>query len=99
MLLKSSNKFSKWNVAKIHSFYTPSCNLKILPTTNDFKKLNHSFLLVTPTMMSYEFPIPLDEDVAKVYKFYDSSPIQLSPRVVLVYTRAKLLEKAFGVCV
>lgn len=48
-------------------------------------------------MMSYGFPFPLDEDMAKLCKFYDCSPIQLLPQVVLLYALAKLLEKAFGV--
>lgn len=65
-------------------------------TDNRIDKLKSKQTFVSPAMLKYVFPIPLDEDIAKLYRLFDCCPWQLFTKVVLVYKHAKLLESVFG---
>lgn len=67
MLLKYGNKYLLWGAEKIEFSYVVSSNISICVFIGQIiDKLRPYDVLVTPAMMGYEFPLPLDEDIARL---------------------------------
>lgn len=84
-------KFVEWTPSNM-LFYHPNCSLKFIPITDDMTMLNHHFIFVTPMILTYGIPLLLDENMAKLFKFYDCGPMKMLPQVVLIYAHVKLFE-------
>lgn len=70
MLLKYGGKYLLCDAGKIKSCCIIGCDLRIFAVIGPINdKLKPKIVLVTPAMMGYKFPLPLDEDMAKLCRF------------------------------
>lgn len=66
MLLKSCGKFVPWDCEKM-TYCSVGANITISDFTgNRNEKLKSDQNIVSPMMLEYGIPIPLDEDIAKL---------------------------------